>query len=153
MDLQRNAQMRYIGQFWEVLTEIPFGKLDADSIANISSVFHKEHETEHGVSSPQFAVEFVSIGLTATGQSKRRRQVIDQALSGGDPQIGERQVFFDGDWHRTPVYGGNVLTTKDEIEGPAIIEYPHSVTVLPPNSSATVDGLANLIIDTASSQS
>ena len=153
MELQRNAQMRYIGQFWEVQTEIPSGKLSTDSVADISTAFNKEHEREHGVASPQFDVEFVSIGLTATGRFKKRQQIFDQAATEGDPQIGERQVFFDGEWHSSRVYGGYALTMNDKIEGPAIIEYPHSVTVLPPSSSATVDGRANLIIDTVSGQS
>lgn len=148
MALQRNAQMRYIGQFWEVVTEIPPGNLSTDSIAAICSAFNNEHETEHGVASPQFAVEFVSIGLTATGRSKKRRRTIDQISGSGDLKIGERQVFFDGKWHLTSVYSGNALTEQDKIPGPAIIEYPHSVTVLPPQANATVDKLANLIIDT-----
>ena len=146
--LQRNAQMRYIGQFWEVQSDIPSGKLSPDSIAEITDAFHREHETEHGVSSPEFDVEFVSIGLTASAQSKKRRQIFDQARDAGERQNGERQVYFDGDWHRTPVYDGDALTGKDKIKGPAIVEYPHSIAVLPPNSSATVDGLSNLIIDT-----
>ena len=148
MQLQRNAQMRYVGQFWEVQTEIPSGQLGPESVEQISSSFHRDHETEHGVSSPDFAVEFVSIGLTASGQSKKRQQISDQARDVGEQQIGERQVYFDGDWHQTPVYDGDALTDENRIQGPAIVEYPHSVTVLPPNSSASVDGLANLIIDT-----
>ena len=153
MRLQRNAQMRYIGQFWEVQSEIPSGSLGPDSILEISNTFHREHETEHGVSSPEFDVEFVGIGLTAFGQSKKRRKIFDQGRDTGERQtgerqIGERQVYFDGGWHRTPVYGGDALTDQDEIEGPTIVEYPHSVTVLPPNSSASVDGQANLIINT-----
>ena len=68
MVLSRNAQMRYVGQFWEVLAPIPAGKLGRASIARINQAFHAEHETEHGVNSPSFAVEFVSVGLTATGR-------------------------------------------------------------------------------------
>ena len=151
MQLQRNAQMRYVGQFWEVQTEIPAGKLGPDSVEQIARSFHQDHETEHGVSSPDFDVEFVSIGLTASGQSRKRQQVSDQAREAGQQQIGERQVYFDGDWHATPVYDGDALTSETTIEGPAIVEYPHSVTVLPPKSSASVDGLANLIIDTGQS--
>ena len=140
--------MRYVGQFWEVQSEIPSGPLSPDSIMEISNAFHREHETEHGVSSPDFDVEFVSIGLTAFGPSRKRRKIFDQARDTGERQIGERQVYFDGGWHLTPVYGGDALTDEDKIEGPAIVEYPHSVAVLPPNFSASVDGQANLIIDT-----
>ncbi len=146
MVLSRNAQMRYIGQFWEVLAPIPAGRLDRDSIAAINESFHTEHETEHGVSSPSFAVEFVSIGLTATGRVKAAQRFEAGQHDGGDPQTGTRQVYFDGDWHVTTVYDGDRLGTDVQIEGPAVVEYPHSGTVLPPGTSAVVDSMDNLII-------
>ena len=146
MVLTRNAQMRYIGQFWEVLAPIPAGKLDHSSIASINQAFHTEHETEHGVSSPSFAVEFVSVGMTATGRVKATRQFEIVQHDGADPHTGTRPVYFDGDWHDTPVYDGDRLGLDVRIEGPAMVEYPHSGTVLPPGTSAVVDNMDNLII-------
>jgi N-methylhydantoinase A len=146
MVLRRNAQMRYIGQFWEVLTPLPAGKLGHASIAGINEAFHAEHETEHGVSSPNFAVEFVSVGLTATGRFKSARQFEVRQRDGADPQTGSRPVYFDGEWHDTSVYEGERLGLGVRIEGPAVVEYSHSGTVLPPGSSAVVDNMDNLII-------
>ena len=146
MTLTRNAQMRYIGQFWEVQAPIPGGKLGRESIAQINQAFHTEHETEHGVSSPSFTVEFVSVGLTATGRVKAAQQFEVRERDGSDPHTGARQVYFDGDWHDTPVYDGDRLGPDVRIDGPAIVEYPHSGTVLPPRTSAVVDKRDNLII-------
>ncbi len=146
MRLQRNAQMRYVGQFWEVLTPIPSGSLNRESVARISEAFHQAHETEHGVCSPEFQVEFVSIGLTATGRSRGQQQIVEQRTAAA-AQASRRQVYFDGTWFDTSVLDGNALGADEIVNGPAIIEYPHSVTVLPPHSSASVDRLANLIIE------
>ena len=146
MVLSRNAQMRYVGQFWEVLAPIPAGKLGRASIARINQAFHAEHETEHGVNSPSFAVEFVSVGLTATGRFKAAQLRERRWRDGTDAETGTRPVYFDGAWQDASVYDGDRLGLDDRIEGPAVVEYAHSGTVLPPGTSALVDNMDNLII-------
>lgn len=146
MVLSRNAQMRYVGQFWEVLAPIPAGKLRRASIARINQAFHAEHETEHGVNSPSFAVEFVSVGLTATGRFKAAQLRERRWRDGTDAETGTRPVYFDGAWQDASVYDGDRLGLDVRIEGPAVVEYAHSGTVLPPGTSALVDNMDNLII-------
>ncbi|MFP6688267.1 MAG: hydantoinase/oxoprolinase family protein [Alphaproteobacteria bacterium] len=146
MVLSRNAQMRYVGQFWEILAPIPAGKLRRASIARINQAFHAEHETEHGVNSPSFAVEFVSVGLTATGRFKAAQLRERRWRDGTDAETGTRPVYFDGAWQDASVYDGDRLGLDVRIEGPAVVEYAHSGTVLPPGTSALVDNMDNLII-------
>ena len=146
MVLTRHAQMRYIGQFWEVDTPIPSGSLTSQSIDAINAAFHREHETEHGVASPAFAVEFVSIGLTATGRFTTHPTAAVATSNGAGSKTSTRPVYFDGKWHDTPVYAGDALGLDTQISGPAIVEYPHSGTVLPPGTEATVDSIDNLVI-------
>ena len=69
MMLSRHAQMRYVGQFWEVLTPLGDGPLSAGRAQDIADAFHDAHEAEHGVKSPTFPSEFVSVGIT------RRRRI------------------------------------------------------------------------------
>lgn len=144
--ISRHAQMRYVGQLWEVLTPLPRKKLDTDSSINISNAFHSEHETEHGVSSPTFPVEFVSIGITASGE------FIDPHLNNSHeispkhlPNV-KRPIYFSGKWLNVPTLVGETLTEGHSISGPAIVEYKHSEVVLPPNTQATVDPAMNLMI-------
>jgi N-methylhydantoinase A len=146
MSLSRNAQMRYTGQFWEVSAPIPSETLSEGSVATILDSFHKAHETEHGVCSPSFPVEFVSIGLTANGQfsTEPELEVVNQASS--DAISGMRDVYFDGTWVPVSVYSGAELGSGSAVQGPAIIEYPHFETVLPKDTSAEVDRVGNLIV-------
>ncbi|HWT25675.1 MAG TPA: hydantoinase/oxoprolinase family protein, partial [Solirubrobacteraceae bacterium] len=58
ISLERAAQMRYVGQSYEVTTPVPDGALDADAVAGIAGAFHDVHEREYGVSSDTFAVAF-----------------------------------------------------------------------------------------------
>ena len=69
--LSRSAQMRYVGQAYEVDTPIPSTTLTAADLPEIAQTFHKCHEMEHGVSSDDFAPAIVSLGVTAVGRMAR----------------------------------------------------------------------------------
>jgi N-methylhydantoinase A len=142
----RGAQMRYIGQSYEVETQVPLGQLTMASLPRIVQSFHREHEREYGVASEQFAPAFVSLGVTVIGQNAKPPIVQNSALPGQDSRKGERRVYFAGHWLPTPVYDGQKLASGFSFRGPAIVEYDHACAVLPPDTSASVDGLANLVI-------
>ncbi len=144
--LRRNAQMRYIGQFWEVSSSIPAGTLTDHSVAQIKESFHNAHKTEHGVCSPSFPIEIVSIGLTANGEFSTKPDLIISERSEGETLRGTREVYFDGSWLPVPIYAGINLGVGETVQGAAIIEYPHFETVLPRDTSAIVDRAGNLIV-------
>jgi N-methylhydantoinase A len=146
VSVSRGAQMRYIGQSYEVETPVPLGYLTAASLPQIVQNFHHEHEREYGVASEQFAPALVSLGVTVIGHNEKPPIVQVSAATGLDPRKGERRVYFSGHWLTTPVYDGQRLTQGFALRGPAIIEYTHSCAVLPPDTSAMVDALDNLII-------
>lgn len=146
VSISRGAQMRYIGQSYEVETPVPAERLTAATLPQIVQNFHREHEREYGVASEQFAPAFVSLGVTVIGHNEKPPIVPASAATGLDPRKGGRQVYFSGYWLTTPVYDGQRLTQGFTLRGPAIIEYAHSCAVLPPDTSAVVDELDNLVI-------
>ncbi len=146
VSVSRSAQMRYIGQSYEVETPIPLGRLTAASLPQIVQSFHRAHEREYGVASEQFVPAFVSLGVTVIGHNEKPPIVQASAAAGLAPRKGERQVYFSGRWLMTPVYDGQRLTQGFTLRGPAIVEYAHSCAVLPPDTTAIVDELENLVI-------
>jgi N-methylhydantoinase A len=142
----RGAQMRYIGQSYEVETPVPLGSLTVASLSQIVQNFHREHEREYGVASEQFAPAFVSLGVTVIGRNEKPPIVQTGVAFGRAPHKGERRAYFSGQWLATPVYDGQRLTEGFTLRGPAIVEYAHSCAVLPPGASAVVDALDNLVI-------
>ncbi|MNC83609.1 hypothetical protein D3C75_1376600 [compost metagenome] len=56
-------------------------------------------------------------------------------------------MYFDGEWTQCKVYDGEILGTKHRIAGPAIIEYEHACTVMPPKTHAHVNAMGALVID------
>lgn len=146
--LSRSAQMRYVGQTYEVETPIPSGTLTADDLPAIATAFHKCHEQEFGVSSDDFEPSIVSLGVTAVGRTARPPARKPEA-SGRDPIKSRRPVYFDRQWHESNVYDGHALAEGAKVQGPCIIEYEHACAVLPPNASGTVDAYGNLMIELA----
>jgi len=145
IELHRTAQMRYVGQTYEVETPMPAGHLSPGSVPGIVETFHRCHEREYGVSSEDFAPALVSVGVTAIGRTESPPAV--EIGGGGDPVKGERRIYFNREWHMSKVYDGHTLRPDVTLAGPCIVEYEHACAVLPPNAVATVDSFGNLIID------
>ncbi len=144
--VSRHAQIRYIGQLWEILTPIGDGELSAGGAQEISDAFHAAHDAEHGVKSPTFPVELVSIGLTASGEFMQSLSDAAPSASAGHSEAGTRPVYFSGAWRDVAIYAGEALEVGATITGPAIVDYQHSETVLPPDTHATIDANRNLMI-------
>jgi N-methylhydantoinase A len=144
----RTAQMRYVGQTYEVSTPIPSGTIDGHQIAQIAADFHRYHEIEYGVSSDEFEPALVSLGIAAIGRTVSPPSVGTQS-SNGDARKGDRDVYFDGARTLAPIWDGDALAAGDVIVGPAVVEYVHSCAVLPPSSNGEIDTTGNLIISLA----
>lgn len=146
VSVSRSAQMRYVGQSYEVETPVPLGRLTASSLPHIVQSFHSAHAREYGVASEQFAPAFVSLGVTVIGHNERPPIVQTISTSSVNPCKGERQVYFAGQWLTTAIYDGQRLAPGFALRGPAIVESVHSCTVLPPDTTAVVDELENVVI-------
>ncbi|MGR8946781.1 MAG: hydantoinase/oxoprolinase family protein, partial [Gammaproteobacteria bacterium] len=144
--ITRSAQMRYVGQTYEVETPIPNENLDASHIPKIIEKFHEYHKMEYGVSSNDFEPAIVSLAVTATGKMQMPPAIVPEN-SDEEAKKSTREVYFNGAWHDSVVYNGHAIKQGASIAGPSIIEYDHACTVLPPNANATVDKYGNLIID------
>lgn len=147
VELIRTAQMRYVGQSYEVETPIPAGILTRDDLPGVEQDFHACHLKEFGVSSEDFDPAFVSFGVAAIGRMEDPPPVEISHVSGGEIIKGQREVYFDGEWTPCQVYKGEALGTQHRIHGPAIVEYEHACTVLPPNTHAHVNAMGALVID------
>lgn len=148
--LHRTAQMRYVGQTYEIETPIPEGPLSRASLAEIAAAFHAAHKQEHGVSSDIFEPAFVSLSVAATAPTAAVPAYTRPAGKNVVAMKNTRPVYFAGEWLDCPVYNGQILAPGHRTGGPAILEYLDSVAVLPPGARATVDSHGNLIIDVGS---
>ena len=74
---------------------------------------------------------FAETGTTVDGRAARK---------------GERDAFWGDGFVSTPVYDGPALAPGARIDGPALIEEPFTVVVVPPGASAELDAYGNYVI-------
>jgi N-methylhydantoinase A len=146
VEMRRTAQMRYVGQTYEVETEIPLGELKQSQVPSIAEAFHSAHEKEYGVSNESFPIAFVSLSVTAVGKMKEP-PVYDFSGAEAATSHGSRQVYFDGTWHEADLYDGKNIGPGAKMSGPAVVEYLDSIAVVPPNCNGEVDNSGNLVVN------
>ena len=62
-------------------------------------------------------------------------------------RTGTRAAYWGADFVDTPVYdGARARRRAPTIDGPALIEEPFTVVVLPPGATARLDDLGNYVV-------
>jgi N-methylhydantoinase A len=148
--MQRTADLRYVGQAFEVRVPVADGALDAAAAEDVAQVFHAAHRQLYGydfAADPRQAVEWVNLRVSGIGPIRRPDLVELSSKDGGADRAvtGSRRVFFD-DWVDTPTYDRPALGPGDVVTGPAIIEEFGSTVPVHPGFAATVDPFGNLLL-------
>ncbi len=148
--LARALDMRYVGQNFELLVEVPaeFWRGERDALRR---AFLREHARVYGHSAEDDAIQVVSYRLTALGEPAALTLPALPQAPGASPdaaRAGERPVYFDeaGGFVTTPVYRRERLVAGHALEGPAIVEQMDSTTVILPGQRGTIDAHANILI-------
>lgn len=143
------AEMRYVGQNYELQVEIPTENITASDIEKMRQDFFVAHEKNYGYYNPNAPVQFVNFRCEATGIVKKPNLAeIETTLD--DPskaEIGRRVVHFEESGAvDCPVYDRAKFGRAERVNGPCIIEQMDSTTVVPPNTWFSIDKFGNLII-------
>jgi N-methylhydantoinase A len=151
--LGRTADMRYVGQGYELTVPIPDGPVDGRTAAALRAAFDRVYAQRYGYSDARAALELVTVAVTATGTGPEVR--LPEHRPGTrdvtEARKPDRPVYFPETrgYARCPVYDRRRLPVGARLEGPAVVEEPESTTVLPPGTTAEVDPWANLIVSVA----
>jgi N-methylhydantoinase A len=150
LSLARSADMRYVGQGYELTVPIPDGPVDGRTAESLRGAFDRVYAHRYGYSDARAAVELVtaSVTVTGTGPEVRLAEQPGGARHVAEARKPDRPVYFPETRGYAPcaVYDRARLPVGASIAGPAIVEEPESTTVLPPGTRAEVDRWANLIV-------
>jgi N-methylhydantoinase A len=144
--LTRSADMRYIGQGFEIEVPLPGGALAHDQEDTIRHAFNTAYHDLFGRTEESVQVEVISWRLVA----RLRGQTIGLARSFAptQPKRGEREVYFNGFGEcRCAVYDRYALRPGTKIDGPAVFEERESSFIVGPDCTVTVDPDFNLIAE------
>lgn len=147
VELIRNMDLRYVGQWRHLTVKIPKPIKNLDHALEI---FHAEHERQFSWSNTDQVVEIYGLSITAIGKVPKPVFMKNGNASKGAVVPKEiRRVFFErsGGFVDTPVFKRADLPVGTTLNGPAIVEQLDTTTVIPTNVKARVDEYLNLILD------
>ena len=154
MRFVRQADVRYVGQSYELTIPLPNHELGTTEINQALENFHREHDRAYGYNAPQEPVELVNLRLSAIGQITKPhlRELDNKNNELSDAKKASRSVYFSesGGFVECPIYDRYQLSPGHNVEGPAVVEEIDSTTVIHPGYRALVDRFGNLLIGQSS---
>jgi N-methylhydantoinase A len=150
MQFIRSADMRYVGQGFEIGLSLPGGEFNHGSLEDFRCTFEKEYRGIYQRLCPDIPIEGVNWRLTATGP--RPEIEVGRWWSTGvtlsDALKGERLAYVPGvgGYVTVPVYDRYRLPVGADIEGPTIVEERESTLVINGPGRARVDEFGNMVI-------
>ena len=122
--------------------------LDEAGLLDLAERFHDQHESERGFCfrSQQPVVRGVRVVARGRTQKPDHFAEIGAVTDAQQALKGTRTAFWGESWVDTPVYDGRVLGSGAEVRGPALIEEPFTVVVLPPDAMARLDDMGNYVV-------
>jgi N-methylhydantoinase A len=144
------ADMRYVGQGFEVPVELPSLRLGADDLPAIRENFYASYRTHFGRVMEGPAIEALSWRLACVAPNKDIRIGAHETKRGdaASARRGQRQVLFEEHgWQTCAVYDRYALPQGSTLSGPALIEERESTCVVGPGALIKVDEMRNLVIE------
>jgi N-methylhydantoinase A len=151
--VSRSADMRYLGQRYEVTVSLP-GEwpLSESHVPAVAHEFYNAYRRQYGREIHEVPVEAVTWRLTVAGPRPEVDLRWRESRVEGDRDVGlkgRRPVFFaDAGGHLDScVYDRYALAPGARFLGPAVVEDRESTTVVPPGAEARVDEFNSLVIE------
>ncbi|MBC3764237.1 hydantoinase/oxoprolinase family protein [Quadrisphaera oryzae] len=143
--LQRNASMRYSGQWRSLVIDVGAGE---GALESAVERFHQEHEREFAFRRDDTPVEIYQLGLRAIGTTPKPAFAAHEVTPRPAPhsQSTRRAWFPETGWVDAAVHQRSDLPAGAQLTGPAVIDQLDSTTVIPPGTRAEVDAWLNILI-------
>ena len=149
--LVRSADMRFLGQGFELLVKIPDGELGPHSVHAMVQAFQHEYAKIYRTMPDHVAVEAVTWRLRASGPLPVLKAAASTraAKAGAPARASHRDVWFPEhkDFIRTQVIDRYSLKPGDVVQGPAVLEERESTVVFGPRARALVQTSLDLVAD------
>ncbi len=146
---ERLAEMRYLGQNFDLPIALAAAALDPASLDSLKDRFHAAHRRAYGHDMPERRVEIVNLRLAVTVKrpSLPRPPRVGAGTALADAVIERRPVWFrDTGFVDTPIYARARIPADAVFPGPAVIEQMDATTVAPPGANVAADWAGNLMI-------
>ena len=145
---RRSADMRYVGQAYELTVPVPDGADGAIDLDALADLFHLEHERTYGHSVRDEPVDLVSLRVAAHEPPAFPDLPRPDLATGAGAGMRRREAFFGPAFglcqthvtDRAALAGGIIL-------GPLIVEEYDGTTLVPPGWDACLDPAMNIVLE------
>jgi N-methylhydantoinase A len=143
--ITRSADMRYVGQGYEITVELPSGQLDQSQEDAIGKAFIDTYESVFGRTIAGGTPEMINWRLSVSVPATAIKVGYQPAPS---PPRPPRTVHFAEHGRLTvAVYNRYLLRPGTTIAGPALFEERETSCIVGPDCTVTIDPQHNLIVD------
>jgi N-methylhydantoinase A len=144
---ERLADLRYVGQAYELTVPAAADYLRAEDIADLDRTFQLEHERTYGYRPNDEPVELVNLRISARAKSDQHSPNSPHGPD-GTSNAGSREAYFGGEYgmFETPIVARTDIGA-DAMRGPFIIEEYDATVVVPPECIARLDKWNNVVIE------
>lgn len=145
---EASADVRYLGQGYDVAAPIPPGASGAAAIAAIRTSFEATYTRLYGRIYAELTLEIMNFRLSASTSRQVGPAATVANSATGDGHIGARRAWCPRAkaWLEFAVHRRDAIAIEVALAGPAIIEENESTTIVPSGAVARVDAHGSLII-------
>ena len=140
------ADMRYVGQSYEIAVPLEPPWLAAGGLPNILAAFHRAHERAFGHADPEAPAEIVNLRVQLRAARPRVPLAEVPAATGPATPRTTRRLWLEGRRVDARVYERDGLGRGMLLAGPAVVEQPDTTVLIPEGHGAEVDRFGNLLL-------
>ncbi len=144
-EVRQIAYVRYGSQMDDIEVPSPVSRINsAADMDKLIAAFEDLYEKVYaGVAKhPQAGYQIMELGLTATVPKVKPKLVkrpLEEKAPPAEAVKGEREVYFEGRWHKALIYDMDSIRPGNEVEGIAVVEAPATTLFIPPRRRARMD--------------
>ncbi|MFK7965704.1 MAG: hydantoinase/oxoprolinase family protein [Burkholderiaceae bacterium] len=143
-----SVDMQFVGQTH--LLRVPLDSPTPDR-QTLQERFEQVYHDRFHVELSQVQANLVNVNTSVIGERTpldldRLIDPVGRQAKVSDALTGERDVYFDGKWHQTPVYARDALPADASFTGPAIVDQMDTTILVEPGDTVTTDQVGNLVI-------
>jgi len=147
--VERRADVRYVGQAFEIVVDLPPGPYDSHSATSLQGAFEKAYLAQFTRTPPAGPVEIINVRIAASADASVAATNASNAATDTPKLKGERPVWSPAEkaYRTTPVYDRYALRPGDAFDGPALVEERESTLAAPERSRFIVAAGGEIVID------
>lgn len=138
------AEMTYKGQTHPIRVALDGGR---STPGTMRASFEEAYRRRYGRVLEGAPIFLVNLRTTVIGtRPKADVPSVPAGTSLDEAFLGERPVYFEGEFVSTPAYQREMLPAGVKIRGPALIEQPDTTVLLTPSTELLMDRAGNLVL-------